>query len=81
LDVVMTIKLCAHSLRSGSAEGSAATWSLDLRHWVFRDFVVRRPDLSPWGVRQTTASDGVPGHSAPAAPEPLWADTQPCWRE
>jgi hypothetical protein len=82
LDVVMTIKLFAHILRSGDAGASTEAGPLDVRHWIFRDFVVRRHDFAPWGVPSTPAGDAEPLAHADAGPaEPVWADTQPCWRE
>jgi hypothetical protein len=80
-DVVMAIKLFAHILRSGGAQASADPWSLDLRQWILRDFVVRRPDFAPWALQSAATGPAPLGSADAVIPEPLWADTQPCWRE
>ena len=79
----MAIKLFAHILRAATPddERDDAAPSLDSRRRAFLDLVVRRVDLTAWGLAHPLPPglDGV-ARREPAT-EPLWADTQPWYHE
>jgi hypothetical protein len=82
----MALKLFAHALRGTAPQGTAGKTltlrAIEARRWSFRDLVVERGDVPVWGLAHWPSSvRAAVMRRSDAAPEPLWADTQPWCHE